>query len=369
MLALLTLGLIAAVIALGAKVKDNEKSGGGFAGGSALMLTADDNAPSGMARENVISAVPGAWVPKASFPGEGSVGMSDGSAAAVGAKIYFMGGNLGGGVANNMSAGTYIYDADTDTFDIGPELPRRMARGAAAYDGTSTVYYAAGRTRRQLTRNTPPEIVGADGKEDCLFALDVSGEAKSKWQSLPCMNTPRSDFCAAWAGDKLYVLGGMTGEGDTPVASIESYTPATKRWTTEKAQLPKATVDLTCVAIGSSIYVVGGVDATSWDDPMTTWFTDAMYEINVASGTVAERAPLPRRRGDLSLARLAPNALLAIGGETTNNAGDRTSIGAHDVYSYDVAQTCGCDLLRSAARVAFVLLVHLPPVHVSTLHC
>lgn len=158
------------------------------------------------------------------------------------------------------------------------------------------------------------------------------------------MNTVRSDFCAAFVGGKLYVIGGMDVEFNG-IDTIESYDPATEEWSTEDFKLPVPRLDLACATLGDKVYAVGGIDnecqdgdnACVWLKPKTQWFVTTNTEIDVSSGTVTNKKALPKARGDLGLAPFGDAALLAIGGETVDTTGARTTIGTHDVFMYDAA--------------------------------
>jgi Kelch motif len=330
LLGLLTLGLIAGVIALGVKLKDGE---GGDAGSGALLSQAS-TPPSSYRGGGAIDTAIGTWAPKASFPGADIDGIADGSVATFGTKVYHMGGHVGGRLGNNVIAATFIYDTLADGFTLGTDLPTKAARGGAAYDGAHTVYYAAG-VRRAGDKPDEPEHIFGGPNTPCLFSLDVNATgASAKWQELPCMSKPRSDFCAAWAGGRLYIIGGM-GKDNAVMDSIESFDPATKTWREERFTLPVGTMDIACAVLGDgTIYAVGGVDTKNFDSSPLTWFTAALWKVDVAKGSIEGKTALPRKRGDLVLAPLSDKLLLAVGGETTD--GTRTQIGTHGAWIYSV---------------------------------
>ena len=357
LLALCTLALLAGLIAVGVKQKDND-SGGNVSAlptSSNALLSTSNVTPAGFVSKGVLDASSGTWVLKAPFPGAAAKGVSDGSAVTAGNKVYYIGGHLGGTTGNNVTRLVSVFDPLSDSFTPGPPLPQPVARGAAVFDGKKTVYYAAGVTR---VAGAPSEIFG-NKQTPCLYSLDTTATGgAARWSELPCMTAPRSDFCAGWVGGKMYVVGGLDPEF-APMDSIESFDPITKKWTTEKYILPTGRLDLACAVIGDSLYAVGGIDTPTWDAPKKTWFSDSNARINPAKGTVEMLAPLPKARGDLTVAPFANGTLLAVGGETTDLTGTRTMIGTHEVFLYDAAydiwvrglQECNSSMLRGFRSV------------------
>jgi hypothetical protein len=144
-----------------------------------------------------------------------------------------------------------------------------------------------------------------------------------------------------WHSGLFHVIGGMDAEFN-PLNSTETYNPKTNKWQTAKYKLPKGRLDHACAVLGGQVYVVGGVDTQDWNSPRDTWFTNSVLALDVAAGTLTDRAPLPRRRGDLALAafpgiaELSQGSLLAIGGETTSGQGKaaRTLIASHETWMY-----------------------------------
>lgn len=67
---------------------------------------------------------------------------------------------------------------------------------------------------------------------------------------------------------KVYVVGGFDGAGQ-PVATVEAYDPATDRWT-QKASLPAPLHHVNAAAVGSKLYVVGGLGGSSFAASGTT---------------------------------------------------------------------------------------------------
>ena len=297
----------------------------------------------------------GSWVTRASFPAPGNLGMSDGAAVTVGDQIYHIAGHVGDAEKGNVVVGSvYIYDTLLDIFTVGPELPKPLARGAGVSDGASMIYYIGGVT-------TGGANAGSDGA-NCMYSLDTAAEgANATWAAAGCPSTPRSDMCAAWVDGKLYVLGGYS-EDISILDTIEVYDPATEQWADAGVKLPSGRGDVQCVALGESIYTVGGV--TNFDDESDaqSWFTNEVVEVDVAAKTAEQRAPLPNlARGDVAVAAVSATSMLVAGGERGQS--DRTLVGLHDTVMYDsVADTWvrRCPLLPTHTRcVSLVRQDHL----------
>eukprot|EP00892_Ulva_mutabilis_P010778 jgi/Ulvmu1/8072/UM004_0309.1 len=331
-LALLAAALVAVVIAL-AIVGDRSSCEGSCEGPAYIMssdaisvLSTASEVPKGYINRGPINGATGSWVTAAQFPAPAAQGISDGSAAVVGEQVYHVGGHVGNANKGNVhSKATFVYDTLTAAFTAGPPLPIAAARGAAASDGSTTLYYTAGVT-------VGGGHAGADGA-DCLFALDTSA-ANPAWTSLPCMSQPRSDHCAAWINGNLYVLGGYSPDYAL-LDSVEVFDPASETWADAGFTLPSGRGDVQCAVLGDMVYIVGGIN-TPFDQPPETWFTTEVVAVDVAAKTAALVTQLPGLpRGDLAVAAISPTTMLVAGGEI--HAGGRTQVGTHGVFLYDSA--------------------------------
>jgi hypothetical protein len=196
-------GLVAGVIVLGVRdhgtrrqLRDLRK--GNHQSSQGALITKSNVAPEGFESQGALGAGSGTWALKSQFPGPAAAGISDGSAVTVREKVYHVGGHIGNANAGNQVINaTYIYDPLSDTFELGPVLPLPVARGGAAFDGEGTLYYAGGVSRQG---GESAGVFGGPGTP-CLYSLDVSvaANASTQWKQLPCMPTPRSDFCAVCA--------------------------------------------------------------------------------------------------------------------------------------------------------------------------
>jgi hypothetical protein len=193
-------GLIAGSIVLGVRDQGTRRQlrdlkGGGSDQRSRALITTSNVPPQGFESQGALDAGSGTWALKAQFPGPAALGISDGSAVTIKEKVYHLGGHVGSTKGNVVTNATFIYDPLADTFVVGPGLPRPVARGGAAYDGVNTLYYAAGVSRQ----GEEAESVFGGPNTPCLYSLNVAGNTSAQWKELPCMSTPRSDFCAVRA--------------------------------------------------------------------------------------------------------------------------------------------------------------------------
>ena len=97
------------------------------------------------------------------------------------------------------------------------------------------------------------------------------GVAFSQDTSTITMPHPRAGMCSARIGDKLYLIGGgapemQTMRGDDQLESlvgssiVDVFNFSTQKWDTTAGNLNTPRVHATAVALGDSIYVMGGVD-------------------------------------------------------------------------------------------------------------
>ncbi len=138
------------------------------------------------------------------------------------------------------------------------------------------------------------------------------------WTEHAPMPRPRSELGAVAIGTTIYVVGGFGGP-----SMLDCYDTATDSWSTG-ADLPQGVHHPGVAALGGKVYVAGGYTENG--------ASDAVWAYNPATDAWTARAPLPQRRGALGLAAL-DGKLYAIGGATERLGGPVT--GAVDVYDPD----------------------------------
>lgn len=196
----------------------------------------------------------------------------------------------------------YVYDPAADAWSKGPALPADRVRGAAAavaHDGLIYVVggqqvghasghvawfdsldprtgewrrlpdaphardhfqvgvidgklYAAGGRRSAAASGQPFELTVAE--------VDVYDFATGRWTTLPASSnipTPRAGTTAAVLNGKLLVIGGESAGQTTGHAEVESFDPATGRWTT-LAPMNQGRHAMQAIVHGGKLYIAAG---------------------------------------------------------------------------------------------------------------
>jgi N-acetylneuraminic acid mutarotase len=181
------------------------------------------------------------------------------TAAAVGGKIYAIGGQslslFGGGFLDAV----WALDPATGTWTAKAPLPRARGGGVAvALDGK--IYVAGGR---------PPH-----GRDFAVY--DPAGDS---WTVLADMPSQRNHIAGAAIAGRIWVAGGRLGPGFRSAASaaLEVYDPATGAWAAA-APLPRPRSGVNGIAARGCFHVWGGEggdgmfpDHTVYDPRSGTW--------------------------------------------------------------------------------------------------
>mgnify|MGYP001578408792 FL=1 len=156
------------------------------------------------------------------------------STAALDGRIYVIGGNNG----LNLST-VEMYDPSVDTWVTGASMPTGRERLAITVSGRSI--YAIG------------------GGDPVYSSVEAYNPATDIWTTKASLPTPRIDCAAAGAGGLVYVAGGEYPGNPTPAyhSEVYAYNPFTDTWAT-KSPMPTARDELGVVAIGATIFVIGG---------------------------------------------------------------------------------------------------------------
>lgn len=216
-------------------------------------------------------------------------------------------------VVSGFSSVSPVHTTETDAygsridnwFVTVPALTERAYAGAA---GIFSRLYVVG---------------GCASSADCRIGttnvLEVFNVRTQTWSPLTPMPTARSTMVTAAIGTKLYVVGGM---GPCPpcysLDTVEVYDSLARTWTT-KSPMPTARSHAGGAVINGKLYVVGGAHVSP-TDPGTFLATLEVYD--PASDTWTTNAPLPAARAALGAG--AVNGILyavsgqLAGGATTN---------------------------------------------------
>jgi len=207
------------------------------------------------------------------------------AAAAVGGKIYGVGGYVSGASAANEE-----YDPVANVWSAKAAMPTaRWALSAASSGGK---LYAVG---------------GWSGSA-ALNNNEAYDPAANTWSAKAAMPTAREALAAISAGGKLYATGG--DDGALKLSANEAYDPVTDTWAA-KADMPAARVLHAGAEIGGKVYWIGGRDAGGGICALNEEYDPA------SNGWIAKTA-MPTARNLLAAA--------AIGGKIYVVGGDNGSV-------------------------------------------
>jgi hypothetical protein len=107
----------------------------------------------------------------------------------------------------------------------------------------------------------------------------------------------------------VYIIGGVTSSGADTTA-VQRYDPKTGT-TTVIAQLPAPTSHASAVALGTSIYVLGGF--------VNNAVSNQVVRVDLGTGAVSQAGTLPAPLSDAAVTTIGPLAYLA-GGQGPDSA-------------------------------------------------
>jgi N-acetylneuraminic acid mutarotase len=181
------------------------------------------------------------------------------TAAVLKSEVYVVGGNNGG----EEAADVQIYNPVTNAWSTGPSYPTGI--GSASSAVVKNILYVFGGTSDGVTPS------------NAVWAYNPKTKA---WTAAAAMPTARwgSEAVVEKKTNIIYVSGGETnGNGQDPVANVESYNPATNTWTEEAPMLvPKG--QGAAGLIGTTIVFADGAtggnstgDNEGYDAATNTW--------------------------------------------------------------------------------------------------
>jgi Galactose oxidase, central domain len=107
----------------------------------------------------------------------------------------------------------------------------------------------------------------------------------------------------------VYIIGGVTSNG-TDTTAVQRYDPKTGT-TTVIAQLPAPTSHASAVALGTSVYVLGGF--------VNNTVSNQVLRVDLGSGAVSQAGTLPAALSDAAVTAFGSMAYLA-GGQGPDSA-------------------------------------------------
>lgn len=261
----------------------------------------------------------GCWSTVANTP----VPLLDASGAAIGDRVYAVGGKNNTGHLNSL----WIYDTGTDSWSQGADLPGVGVENPAVVAHNGQLYVFGG--------STGP-FSGA------VTNAAVYSPGSNSWTSLPPMAVGRSGPTAQVINGQIYVVGGMDDNGAS-LASVEVYDPGSQSWSgvapmqTRRDNPGSAAVDGKLYVFGGRTRDAGGATA----DPTLT----SVEIFNPGTGNWSAGAPMPTGRRAMSVGTL-DNKVQVIGGEQDPNAASGVF---EEAEEYDPATNSWRSLTKSPA--------------------
>jgi N-acetylneuraminic acid mutarotase len=128
-------------------------------------------------------------------------------------------------------------------------------------------YYMGGRNSRHQKQNT-------------VFKYNPTNDS---WNTCAPMLSPRWNFASTQSQEKIYIFG-----GDILISKAEVYHPHTNSWI-KLPPLPTQRVSAGCIAIGDTVYIIGG-----WEEDTNPSLKNEAFNIKTQKWEV--KAPLPSPR-------------------------------------------------------------------------
>jgi len=235
---------------------------------------------------------------------------SEVAVAAVGGRIYVVGGFLGNG---SPSDAVEVYDPATDTWTQAPPLPEPRHHTAAA--GVADIFLY---------------IIGGFGTsfsdpQSTVYKYDTT---RQTWEERAPLPTARgghavtADACPGLRSACLYAIGGSDEAGEN-VPEVEAYDDVTNTWSAA-ASIPTPRDHLIAQQSGAPgyIFAIGGRRNVDFGRNL-----DANEEYDADIDSWTSRAPLPTARSGIASAFLR-DRIYVFGGE-----GNEGTFAENEVYS------------------------------------
>ena len=168
--------------------------------------------------------------------------LNSAGSAVVGSKLYLLGGIAGNGLDKLKKTICYFDMATEEVGTVSATLPVPLyCMGCAAVG--AKIYLFGGAAY----------VGGAEVKQNAIYCFDTEANSVEELEvTLP--NVLHSMTCAA-VGTKIYILGGY---GSTYVNTILCFDTETSSFVEVSSQLPQPLRNGSCISMGTAIYILGG---------------------------------------------------------------------------------------------------------------
>jgi hypothetical protein len=187
-------------------------------------------------------------------------------------------------------------------------------------------FYCIELCAEQPTQPHQPEValvMGGYHAGSALTSMERYDLSSGHWSVAAAMRDARCMFGACVLAGELYVAGGYSAGFERPLSSVEKYTPSSDSWSA-MAPLPSGTgrCQHSVVAVGSSIYVLGGIDGGS--------ALASVLKFDSTQGTWSHVEPMPEGRR-MQVACAIGSDIYVFGGRC--DLGRQTSVFKLDTYT------------------------------------
>jgi len=190
--------------------------------------------------------------------------------AALGTKIFVMGGRVRDDYA--VLASMEVYDTTTDTWTYASPLPVPRS-DHVAFEISGKIYVTG----------------GYDGDYNILNSTFAYNPSTNSWTQVAPLTVSRGDLMGVSFNGKGYVVGGWGYPDYTLLSTLEEYNPVNDTWIVKEGTLPTLAGDKGFAVINNQFMVVAGENNENGNSKPL----QAVSLYNLKSGIWDTRAPLP----------------------------------------------------------------------------
>jgi len=235
--------------------------------------------------------------------GEIPEGLNHASLAAVGGKLYIIGGFRGS--SRSATDALRIYDPAQRTWRDGAPMPTpRGALAVAVLDGK--IHAIGGNAAKGVGLEVHDHGVAA--RDRSVGTHEVYDPALDTWTRLEPMLTPRNHLGAAAIAGKIHVVGGRV-PGDMELTTHEIYDPTTDTWEAGPP-MPTGRSGIAVVSHRGRLYVFGGETVRRFSSKTF----DEAEAFDPATGRWERLPPMPTARHGLGAASFGEAIYVLSGG-------------------------------------------------------